>query len=866
MKLPALAIAACVAAGILVGGTFAPHLPHTSGLSLVLALLFLLAGFVFLARRRVALAWAAALLAWGMLGAAAAWLEPLALPADHVTRLAAEQRLALGEPLRWRGRLRDDPLRLPWGLRYIVDLDHVESGGRWMAAAGGLRITYYFGDPADPPPIPLRAGNRVEALVRAQQIRNYDDPGAFDYHAFFARQNIFLSASLRRSELLRRIPGPPPTLAHRLARLRGRLLGEVDAMLAGSPNQAAVARAMLLGDRSFLDNEQVKSFQQTGAYHVLVLAGLHVGVLAAVLLWAGRKLRLPLGARTLLTLAALSAYVAIVDDRPPILRAALMATAYLLGRLLFRRPQLLNAVSLAALAILLARPSELTDASFLLSFLAAGTIAGIALPLLERTAEPYRRGLAHLSDVTRDAAHAPRVIQFRLDLRAASAWLAERLPGRLSRFLAAAVTGSCRMGLWLWDLIFISLAIQLGMLPLMAQYFHRISVVAPAANVPAVLLTAIIVPFGFASLGATLLWAALGHALGRVLAVLIALLVKSVDWFALPSWASFRVPTPPVALLVAFFLAAALLSAAILWNRRRTAWSICGILLVLSVLLAAYPFPPRLHRGDLEATVLDVGQGDSIFVAFPDGHTMLVDGGGIPGSLYIHGARPGIDIGETVVSPFLWARGLKRLDVVALTHPDQDHLDGLLAVLRNFRVGQLWVGRDVSVAAFRALIAEARARHVPVVHHRRGDDLDWAGVQVRVLWPPDDTPATASNNNDCLVLHIQDRRQAVLLTGDIESPVEHALVRDGDPLSAQFLKVAHHGSRTSSTAPFLAAVHPRFAAISVGAANSYGHPNAEVLARLAAEGARVFRTDRDGAVTALTDGRTLDVRAFFDPR
>jgi competence protein ComEC len=866
MKLPALVIVACFAAGILVGEMFAPHLPHAPALSLGLAALFLLAGFLLLSRKRLILAWAAALLAWALLGAAAGWIEPLTIPSDHVSRLAAAGRLSLDEPLRWRGRLRDDPLRLPWGLQYILDLDQVQSAGHWMPTAGGLRVDYFFGDPDDPPPPSLRAGDRLETLVRARLVRNYGDPGAFDYRTFLARQNIFLTATLRHTELLRQIPGPPPSLAHRIARLRGRLLRQIDAMLAGSPNQAAVARAMLLGDRSFLDSQQVETFRQTGAYHVLVLAGLHVGVLAAVLLWAGRKLHFSLGSRTFLTLAALAAYVAIVDDRPPILRAALMATAYLLGRLMFRRAQLLNVVSLAALAILLLRPSELTDASFLLSFLAAGTIAGIAVPLLERTSEPYRRALAHLGDVTRDAAHAPRVTQFRLDLRAAAAWLASRLPRRLSRFSSGMIAGGCRTGLWLWDLFFISLVVQLGMLPLMAQYFDRISLVAPAANVPAVLLTTLIVPFGFLALTASLAWQALGRVLGRVLAALIALLVRSVDWFALPHWASYRVPMPPLMLLIAFFLAAALLSAAILCARRRAAWACCGGVLILAVLLAADPFPPRLHRGILETTVLDVGQGDSIFVAFPDGRTMLVDGGGLPGNLYIHGARPGIDIGETVVSPFLWARGLKRLDVVALTHPDQDHLDGLLAVLRNFSVGQLWVGRDVSVPAFRALMDEARARRVPVVHLLRGDAFDWDGARVRVLWPPNDDPVRISNNDDCLVLRIRDQSQAVLLTGDIESPVERALLGDGDPLSAQFLKVAHHGSKTSSTAPFLAAVHPLFAAISVGATNSYGHPNPEALARISAEGARVFRTDRDGAVTSLTDGRTLHVTAFLDQR
>ncbi len=281
-----------------------------------------------------------------------------------------------------------------------------------------------------------------------------------------------------------------------LARVRGTLIREVDALFADDPGRAAVARAMLLGNRSFLDSQQIEAFQQTGSYHVLVIAGLHVGILAFALLWFCRRLRLSLWSSTVVTILGLAAYVTIVEDRPPILRAALMATAYLVARLMFRRTDLLNVIGVAALLILAFRPSELSDASFLLSFLAALTIGGIAAPLMQSTTEKYVRGLGHLGDSTRDPVHLPRVAQFRLDLRAASNWFAARLPASLSRFSDAVVVAPCRVGLRLTEMVIITVALQMGMLPLMAQYFHRFSVVAPAANVPAVLLTGLIVPYG----------------------------------------------------------------------------------------------------------------------------------------------------------------------------------------------------------------------------------------------------------------------------------------------------------------------------------------------------------------------------------
>ena len=865
MKFPALALAVTISAGILAGGISAAHFPHALTAYVAASVLALAAGFIFVFSGFTYSAGAASLLAWFLLGILAAQLQPLAVPPDNVARLASQGSLDLSQPLRWRGALRSDPLALPWGLRYDVDLQEVRSADTWRPLAGGMRLEYFFDENKPTTAGALRAGDRVEVLARARVPRNFGDPGAFDEKGYLAGQDIYLTATLRDAALLERLPGPPPTLPQRIRRLRGRLLQEVDAMLAGSPDEAAVARAMLLGDRSFLDREQADRFRETGVFHVLVLAGLHVGMLAVFLLWIARRvLRLSLSAGVLLTLSTLGAYVAIVEDRPPILRAALMAAVYLLGLLIFRRLHLLNAVGIAAILILLFRPSELTDSSFQLSFLAAGTIAGIALPLLDRSSGRYRLALDHISDVTRDRGHAPQVAQFRLDARAAAQWLAEHGPRPISRLATNLVTVPCRVALRFWDLILLTVVIQIAMVPLMALYFHRITLVGFAANLPAVLLTGIVVPLGFLSLGANLIWGGLGHAMGHVLGLLVAALVGSVNWFAQWTRGSFRVPSPPLPLLLAFFILLAVCAGAILTGRRSATWAATLSTLALAAAVAIHPFAPRLNKGRLELTVLDVGQGDSLFLAFPDGRTMLVDGGGLPGSFYVRGVRPGIDVGEDVVSPFLWSRGLKRIDVVALTHAHEDHLGGLSAVLRNFRVGELWVGRDVQTAAYRSLLDEAVARGVPVIHHVRGDTFDWDGVQGRVLWPADNDPGKSPSNDDSLVLRLEQNDEALLLAGDIERPDENALLRDPQPLSADFLKVPHHGGKTSTTEGFLEAVHPKFAAISVGDPNPYGHPSPEVLERIQAEGARLYRTDRDGAVSMLSDGHNIEIHTFFN--
>jgi predicted membrane metal-binding protein len=215
MKFPALALAATIAAGILVGGTSSAHFPHALSVYVAGCVAALLAGFVLLFFRFLRFAAAAGLLVWFFLGILAAQLQPLAIPAGNVARLASQGTLDLSQPLRWHGILRSDPLALPWGLRYDVDLQEVRSVDTWIPLSGGLRLEYFFDEKQPANAAPLRAGDRIEVLTRARVPRNFGDPGAFDEKAFLAAQDIYLTATLRDAALLEHLPGPPPTLAQR---------------------------------------------------------------------------------------------------------------------------------------------------------------------------------------------------------------------------------------------------------------------------------------------------------------------------------------------------------------------------------------------------------------------------------------------------------------------------------------------------------------------------------------------------------------------------------------------------------------------------------------------------------------------------
>jgi len=872
MRLPAVAIAAAFASGILLG--LHPAVARNAASSLLLSIFFvaiavlILTGIFLVRIGRHFLAAVASLLSWAMLGFLGVCIEEQPRDADHVISLVERGLLPLKTPLRWHGHLRDEPTRLPWGYGYEIELSGVEFEATLHPARGGLRLSFTARPDGEPPP-ELHAGEEVAVLTEAKRPQVFRDEGAFERRAYLAQQNIELLATLRAPELIERIGSPTPSIGTILAKARRRLRDEIDELFAGTPQVAGVLRAMLLGDRSLVDRAEAADFQKTGVFHVLVVAGLHVGALAFALYWVGRKLRLSRVWTMLFTLTMLGAYVAVVEQRAPVLRAAMMAAMLVLGGFFFRRLELLNSAALAAVILLAAKPLALRDSSFQLTFVAIGCIAGLALPWLEKTVQPYVRALRGWRDVTRDAAHEPRATQFRIDLRSLTQWLFGRLPLRLGKPAGDAVVGGLSLTFRVWELLVLTVALQTGMLPLMARDFHRIPLSAPIVNLAAVPLTGVVVPLGFLTLACGLISPTAGKLLAASLAWLTALLLQIVQWFAHFRGWSYRIPGPPFWLILLFFTAAILLAAEMRLKhplKRTMLWGLCMTFIACALTIAIYPFGEKWTKGKLELTVLDVGQGDSLFVVSPGGKTLLIDGGGAFGGFPGHEEHNGVDPGEEAVSPYLWSRGFQKLDVVALTHAHQDHLGGLFAILENFRVGRLWIGREVSSPALATLEELARDQKIPIEHELRGQSFRWDGIDGEFLWPeivPEEV-APSAKNNDSLVLQLHFGSQTILLPGDAEKQVEREILSENsmEAMRANILKVGHHGSKNSTMPEFLAAVQPRVGIISAGEQNPYGHPNVELLERLENAGVWILRTDRDGAVHVLTDGARLEITCF----
>ncbi|MGC9292001.1 MAG: ComEC/Rec2 family competence protein [Acidobacteriaceae bacterium] len=751
----------------------------------------------------------------------------------------------------------------------LQSAEDLDSEHDWQVSVhGGLRLSVYA-RPGEALPV-FSCGVRVRVTTRMAVPDRYLDPGAWDYPAYLRQHgiNVLGSADAAAITVLPAADGPSlaclATAAQswagtRLERITtlGASQTWLPAWLRFQQKDSDLLRAMLFGDRSHLRHTLRTSFERTGSFHLLVVSGLHITIVIALFFWLARKTGLGVATATVVALSAAVPYAFLTGFAPPVQRALWLSGVYLVCRIFYRERAALNAVAIAALGVLVRDPAALFNASFQMTFLAVLPIAGVAAPLIEATMGPYLRGLRTVNLPSLDPHLPQHVTQMRVSLRLWSEHLrplagrrwAVRLPVSLSRWTLRAM-----------EALLVSFIVEMAMMLPMAIYFHRITLYALPANMLGLPLLGFMLPLALLTFLLGCIQPMLALPLASLTALLLHGITALVGSFSASALSSFRIPGPPAWSIVCFLAAWTLA----LWMvRGKLRWKFAALAIVLAgSICVVLPQRPELRPGVLEVTAIDVGQGDSILVVTPDGHTLLVDAGGPIGADDRAGSSTdsntdnNFDIGEEVVSQYLWSRHIRHLDDVALTHAHSDHMGGMPAVLDNFRPKALWVGNNPLVPTYRALLAEAKAENIQVQSWHAGQQFPFGATEVRVLAPAAGyEPGEQPSNDDTMVLRIAYGETSVLLEGDAEAPSERAMVANGLPATT-LLKVGHHGSSTSTIPVFLQAVAPQYAVISDGRHNPFGFPRVPVLDALAAAHVRVYRTDTLGLCSFLLNGKT----------
>jgi competence protein ComEC len=755
------------------------------------------------------------------------YLHPIIGPA-HIS-IYADDKAVLME-----GIIVESPQFSPNKVELILAASHLIENGKAVPVEGRVMITvkgHY----------PFRYGDLIRSSVTLKTPRNFQNPGRFDYEKYLLYRRILVRGFVNDPDKILIIRQNQGSRFYTVVENFRASIKAVIYERAPSP-QREVIQAIILGDNKEIDRQIKEKFNRVGVSHIIVISGLHVGIMAVFSLFLIRfilkisenfllKYNM-MAISTLFALIPVIMFCFIAGMGISVIRATIMAVVFMAAILIGRQRDLYNTLALAAFLILMAAPYSLFDVSFQLSFAAVFAILFIA-PCLSRIVSP--------------------------------AWLDEK---RQQYPRTAKLMFNSAM------FVIVSLSATLGTWPLIIFYFNRFSNVVLPANIFVVPILGILaIPVSMAIILTAPISPTLAMPFIAISSFLVGTSIKIVTFFDSLPGASWIATTPSYMEIAAYyifiFVAVGLLDRKdkpMAQKEKTYRLALKGVCLCMILFLAGHAVYLHLRSSqsdDLSLTAIDVGQGISTLIRLPGGKTVLIDGGGFSDGSF--------DVGKNIVAPYLLYERIKKIDIVVLTHPHPDHLGGLIYILENFDIGEVWTnGQYAPTPLYENFLRIMKNRNINqrVISEETGAILI-DRVVFDILNP--EHPHSAKSeysekyhlmNDQSLVLRVTFKKISFLMTGDIADHAEQRILAAGKNLKSDVLMVPHHGGFTSSTRPFLRFVQPQIAIISCGKNNVYKTPHPDVLRRLAEIRATVFRTDLHGAITIKTDGVHLFTETF----
>ena len=560
---------------------------------------------------------------------------------------------------------------------------------------------------------------------------------------------------------------------------------------------ASLLLAMLFGQQMRLEKSQKDSYIRCGIMHIFAVSGQQIGIAVLIFFMTMRILQVKQNITSGLTICFIILYAMLTGFNPSVMRASIVGICYMISFMIRREINPYNVLSFSAFILLLYDPRLLFNPGFQLSFVAV-------------------LGMLLMTSIISDA------IRFK--------------PYIISSLLSATI------------------AAQIFTLPLVIYYFNVLSLIGYFSNLVIVPILFGIIYTAFFSL----LFGFIIHPLGSIFntfnAYLLYIIQASTDFFSSLPLAAINYPD--LSFLAIFFYYFAIGFVLFTWNsekwskiQKRARLVILALVLILILFINFWVTGSKGLSGELKITFLDVGQGDCTYFEFPDGENMIVDGG--------QG-----QVGNYVIEPFLKDKGVNSIDCMILTHPDPDHLSGLCDVIKNFNIAMCFSNGAIQInPIYIDFLKYIKDKNINFKIVKRWDEIDYfKGVKIFILHPDEENFYIYSSNSQSIVFKLIYKDFSILMCGDIESEAEYNIIRERFDLKSDVLKVAHHGSSTSSTEKFLERVKPKITIIEVGHKNQFGHPNTEVLERLEKVGAKIYRTDLNGTIYLTTNGRKIEVK------